>query len=31
MINGEMTPEEALAWAEKEATRAIREYNELYE
>ncbi|KAF2960130.1 ABC transporter substrate-binding protein [Thermotoga sp. 38H-to] len=31
MINEEMTPEEALAWAEKEATRAIKEYNELYE
>ncbi|MCD6267859.1 MAG: ABC transporter substrate-binding protein [Thermotogaceae bacterium] len=31
MINGEMTPEKALEWAEKEATKAIQEYNELYE
>lgn len=30
MLNGEMTPEDALAWAEKEATKAIKEYNELY-
>ncbi len=31
MVAGEMTPEEALAWAEKESTKAIQEYNELYE
>ena len=31
MLNGEMTPEEALAWAEKESTKAIQAYNELYE
>ncbi len=30
MLNGVMTPEQALAWAEKEATKAIQEYNELY-
>jgi len=31
MLNGEMTPEQALAWAEKESTIAIQEYNELYQ
>ena len=31
MLNDEMTPEEALKWAEKEATKAIKEYNELYQ
>ena len=30
MINGVKTPEEALAWAEKQATKAIAEYNILY-
>ena len=30
MLAGKMTPEEALAWAEKESTKAIQEYNELY-
>ena len=31
MLNDEMTPEEALKWAEKEATKAIKEYNEIYQ
>ncbi len=30
MLNGEMSPEDALAWAQKEATKAIQEYNEVY-
>ena len=31
MLNGEMTPEEALKWAEEEATKVIKEYNEIYQ
>ncbi len=30
MLAGDMSCEEALAWAEKQATKAIQEYNELY-
>ena len=30
MLSGKLSPEKALAWAEKESTKAIQEYNELY-
>ncbi len=30
MLNGEMTPDDALAWAQAQATKAIQDYNELY-
>jgi len=31
MVDGQMTPEEALSWAENQVTELIQEYNEFYQ
>ncbi|POZ92909.1 ABC transporter substrate-binding protein [Petrotoga halophila] len=31
MVDGQMTPEEALSWAESQVTELIQEYNEFYQ